>query len=301
MIDSKLYTLLKVHETGSFTRAAEQLSLTQPAVSHHIKQLEGELGVKLFYRSEAGLRPTAEGEIVLKYARRLQALHEQLSRELKDEQRRITRLTVGVTHTAESNFIAEALAEYCAAHEGVSIKIITDTINNLYDKLRNYELDLAMIDGAAPKDEFRSVLLDTDFLVLAVSNNNPLALRSSVTLRDIKKERMILRLPTSATRNLFVSHLESRNMSIDEFHVVLEVDNIATIKDLIRRDFGISILPKSVCLDELKKKKITVLPIENLSMIRETNMVYRPDFEHVEILKDIAAAYNETGKLYKTS
>ena len=82
--------------------------------------------------------------------------------------------------------------------------------------------------------------------------------------------------------------------------MVLEVDNIATIKDLIRRDFGISILPKSVCLDELKKKKITVLPIENLSMIRETNMVYRPDFEHVEILKDIAAAYNETGKLYKT-
>lgn len=262
MIDSKLYTLLKVHETGSFTRAAEQLSLTQPAVSHHIKQLEGELGVKLFYRSEAGLRPTAEGEIVLKYARRLQALREQLSRELKDEQRRITRLTVGVTHTAESNFIAEALAEYCAAHEGVSIKIITDTINNLYDKLRNYELDLAMIDGAAPKDEFRSVLLDTDFLVLAVSNNNPLALRSSVTLRDIKKERMILRLPTSATRNLFVSHLESRNMSIDEFHVVLEVDNIATIKDLIRRDFGISILPKSVCLDELKKRKSPCFPLK---------------------------------------
>ena len=97
-----------------------------------------------------------------------------------------------------------------------------------------------------------------------------------MTLRDIKKERMILRLPTSATRNLFVSHLESHNMSIDEFHVVLEVDNIATIKDLIRRDFGVSILPKSVCLDELKKKKITVLPIENLSMIRETNMVYRP-------------------------
>ena len=300
MIDSKLYTLLKVHETGSFTRAAEQLSLTQPAVSHHIKQLEGELGVKLFFRSEIGLGPTAEGEIVLKYARRLQALREQLSRELKDEQRRITRLTVGVTHTAESNFIAEALAKYCTAHEGVSI-IITDTINNLYDKLRNYELDLAMIDASAPKGEFRSILLDTDFLVLAVSNNNPLASRSSVTLRDIKKERMILRLPTSATRNLFVSHLESRNMSIDEFHVVLEVDNIATIKDLIRRDFGISILPKSVCLDELKKKKITVLPIENLSMIRETNMVYRPDFEHVEILKDIAAAYNETGKLYKTS
>lgn len=301
MLDPKLCTLLKVCELGSFTRAAELLSLTQPAVSHHIKQLEKELDVKLFYRAENSLKPTAEGEIVLKYARRLQALYDQLSQELKDEQRRITRLTVGVTHTAESNFIAEALAQYCAAHEGVSIKIITDTINNLYDKLRNYELDLAMIDGIAPRGEFNSILLDTDFLVLAISNNNPLAAKSSVTLREIKKERMILRLPTSATRNLFVSHLESQNMSIDEFHVVLEVDNIATIKDLIRRDFGVSILPRSVCLDELKKKKITVLPIETLSMIRETNMVYRPDFEHEEILRDIVAAYNETGKLYKPS
>ncbi len=197
MLDPKLCTLLKVCELGSFTRAAELLSLTQPAVSHHIKQLEKELDVKLFYRAENSLKPTAEGEIVLKYARRLQALYDQLSQELKDEQRRITRLTVGVTHTAESNFIAEALAQYCAAHEGVSIKIITDTINNLYDKLRNYELDLAMIDGIAPRGEFNSILLDTDFLVLAISNNNPLAAKSSVTLREIKKERMILRLPKS--------------------------------------------------------------------------------------------------------
>ena len=119
-----------------------------------------------------------------------------------------------------------------------------------------------------------------------------------VTLNDLKKEKMILRLPNSGTRNLFVSHLESNGMSIDDFNVILEVDNIATIKDLIRREFGVSILPKSACLDELKKGKISLLPVENLSMTREINLVYHMDFGHARILHDIFKTYNETVKLY---
>jgi len=87
-------------------------------------------------------------------------------------------------------------------------------------------------------------------------------------------------------------------MSIDEFNVIMEVDNIATIKDLIRRDFGVSILAKSACLDEIKKKKLTALPVENLSMIRDVNIIYHNDFEHVNILQNIVKMYNETSKLY---
>lgn len=86
-------------------------------------------------------------------------------------------------------------------------------------------------------------------------------------------------------------------MTIEDFNVILEVDNIATIKDLIKRDFGVSILAKSVCIDELRKGKITVLPIENLSMIREINIIYHCDFEHNDILRNIIKVYNDTVKL----
>lgn len=72
-------------------------------------------------------------------------------------------------------------------------------------------------------------MLDTDSLILAVSNHNPLSKKSIVTLEELKKQRLILRLPDSATRNLFISHLESNNVSIDELNVTLEVDNVATI------------------------------------------------------------------------
>ena len=67
MIDSKLYTLLAVVESNSYTRAAEQLSLTQPAVTQHIKQLEKELGVKILNRVGNDIKPTSEGNIVIKY------------------------------------------------------------------------------------------------------------------------------------------------------------------------------------------------------------------------------------------
>ena len=74
--------------------------------------------------------------------------------------------------------------------------------------------------------------------------------------------------------------------------MLLQINNIATIKDLIRRDIGVSVLAKSACLDDLKKKKIVNLPIENLSMTREINIVYTQDFEHFSILNDIVHEYN---------
>lgn len=296
MLDSKLETLLTVNEKRNFTRAAEELSLTQPAVSHHINLLERELGVTIFHRNKDGIKITAEGEIVVKYAKRIKALYSSMSDEISGEQGHITKLRVGITHTAESNMITEVLAKYGSENNGVSITIIADSINNLYDMLSNYELDLAIAEGKIHGTGISSILLDTDYLVCVVSNNNPLAKKSMVTLRDIKKEKMILRLPNSGTRNLFVSHLESINMSISQFDVVLEVDNIATIKDLIRKDMGISILAHSACLDELRKGKITVLPIENLSMIRETNIIYNQSFEHAEILQDIIKIYREIVK-----
>ena len=294
MLDQKYTTFLTAAELGSFTRAAEQLSLTQPAVSHHIGQLELQLNVTLFLRKRGRILLTPEGEIVLQYVRRMKALEKQMDAELRSADRRLTRLRVGITHTAESNLITEVLAKYGQENAGVSITIITDTIKNLYDAMDHFELDLAVVDSVSPSSELNSLMLDTDCIVCVLSNNNPLSRHAMVTLEDLKKERMILRLPSSATRKLFEAHLLSVGMSIDAFDVAMEVDNIATIKDLIRKDLGVSILARSACMDELRKGKLTALPIENLSMVRQMNLVYRKDFSHMELLYEILRLYHDT-------
>ena len=298
MLDPKLKTLICTAEQKSFTSAAKLLSLTQPAVSHHIRLLEEELGVKIFARNKNELILTPEGEIVLRGARRMNAICERIYSELSDKTHCLTRLRVGITHTAESNLMTEVLARYSQSVEHMTIKIITDTINNLYAMLENYELDLAITDGKPVGRELRSLLLDTDYLVCVMSNENQLASREMVTLGELKKQKMILRLPTSATRILFESQLDGIGESIADFDILLEVDSVAAIKDLIRKNLGVSILAKSACMDELNKGKLTALPIENLSMVRETNLVYHDDFGHEEILKSIMKVYRETARAY---
>ena len=296
MLDNRLYTLLAVAETQNFTRAAQLRALTQPAVSHHISQLEKELGVPLISRRRGMNVLTPEGEIVTRYARRMRAIGEKMLTELSGVEGRLVRVRVGITHTSESNLIAEALAKYGSENKGIIITIITDNINNLYDSVENYDLDLAIVDGRPRNTPLNSLLLDTDSLVCVMSNNNPLARHAMVTLEDLKREKLILRLPSSGTRMLFESHLMSVNESIDDFEVTLEVDNIATIKDLIRKDLGVSVLARSACMDEIRKGKIVSLPIENLSMIRETRVVYRSDFPHMEVLSGFIRRYQELAR-----
>lgn len=299
MLSTQMETLLSVVEQGSFTRAAEALSLTQPAVSHHIRQLEQDLNIPIFIRGKGALKLTDKGEIAVKYARRLKAMEQKMFLELQNADRHLTSLRVGITHTSESNITTQALAKCSSSHPGLSITITTDTINNLYTMLGNYELDLAFVEGPGVNVGFRSLMLDTDFLVCVMAVNNPLAKNALVTLADLKKQQMILRLPSSATRMLFESALLSINESIDAFNVIIQVDNIATIKDLVRKELGVSILPRSACMDELSKGKLAALPIENLSMVRETRIAYNGDFSHMDIMQEIIREYRETARMYR--
>ena len=110
MLITKTQTLITVAETRNFTKAAEILCLTQPAVSHHISQLEEELGVSLFIRKKNGLELTPEGEAAVKCAKRMGVLYNKLIKELSDIEQQPTKLSIGITHTAESNLTTEVLA-----------------------------------------------------------------------------------------------------------------------------------------------------------------------------------------------
>lgn len=293
MIDYRLMSLLKIVETGSFTKASYKLGLSQPAVSQHIRQLEEYWNVKIFDHSRNRFTLTPEGELIVRYAQRVAALSNTLRQALKNEKDRIRSLTIGITHTAESSAIIEAIAAYTNGLEKLNLKILTNTTDNLYAMLRSYELDFAFVEGKTADPAFRYIMLDTDCLVLAVPPTHKLARLNTISIEQLKKERLILRLPSSNTRSLFTASLESRGLSLDQFNVVMEIDSIAGIKDLIRRGFGVSVLARSACLDELRKGKLSVLSIEDLSMVREINVVCPKDFEHPDLIDGIVKNYIE--------
>ena len=290
MIDLKIKTLLTVAEEKNFTKAANKLNLTQPAVSHQIKELEDELQEQLFIRKKGDIIPTPLGDIVLNYARKFVAMHNKMLDDIKHNHK--INIKLGITHTAESNKITEIIGSYLINNSGLSVTVITDTTNNLYKMVENYELDLAIVDNKK-NVKLNYLPLDTDYLVCVVNNNSPLAKKKIVTLKELKKENLILRLDSSYTRKLFESTLESINESINSFKIILELDNIETIKDLVRKDMGVSILAKNTCIDEVNRKKLTILPIENLSMVRKNYIIYTDYFNYIDNVKELINHYNK--------
>ena len=296
MVDVRLISLIKIVETGSYTKAAAELALSQPAVSQHIRQLEDTLGVKIFEHAHNTLTLTEEGKIVVKYARRMAALSNNMRQALKNEKEKIRSLTIGITHTAESSTIIEALAAYISNFGDLNIKVLTFTTDKLYTSLKNYDLDFAFVEGKTNDPSLGYMMLDTDCLVLAVPPGHKLSSQSMVTVDQLKAETLILRLQNSNTRILFEAALRSQGLSIDDFNISMEIDSIATIKELVRDGFGVTVLAKSACMNEVRKGKLSVMTIENLSMMREINIVYRKDFEHQELLHEIVKEYNELQK-----
>lgn len=296
LLDDKLETFIAVCEVKNFTKAGEMLGLTQPAVSQHIKKLEEELDTQIFLRKKGEITLSQEGEIALLYAKRMHALQDKMRDKIKSAKAKIRKIRIGITHTQESGYMIEALSKMALAYENLNITFITDTIKNLYVMLENFELDVLIIEEKPSNPDFNFMVLDTDMLTCMVSSQNPLAQKQAITLNELKKQHLILRLPTSATRVKFASSLEAIGESIDNFDVVIEVDSIATIKNLVKKDIGVSILSKGACVKELQKKSLVALPIENLSMTRETTIVYHKTFNHVEIIERIAAAYHDIAR-----
>ena len=187
--------------------------------------------------------------------------------------------------------VPQVLAEYCNQTPGVHINIVTDTIKNLYDMMRSYELDVAIVDGQFPASGYTEVLLDTDYLCLVVSPIHPLARRASVAIGALQGERFIMRPKGAGTRSMFESYLSECGADIRDFNIIIEMDSVATIKELVAQDLGISVIAHSACREDEQAGRLAVVPLEKPGMVRRINMVHHQDFSHPEILEELRRLY----------
>ena len=292
MVDPKIKTLLTLVEIGNYTKTAQQLSLTQPAVSHHVRQIEEEYGIKVFHSGKKNLLLTKEGEVLVKHAKRIMAIEQKLVHALEDSKNSVRRYNVGTTITVGEYVVSQLFITYCNEHPGSHINIITDNLNNILVKLESYELDWAIVDGNVPDDGFESILLGTDKLCLVVSPDHPFAKRESVTLEELKNEKFILRSPNAGTRMLFESYLVSHSEDIRSFNILIEIDNINTIKELVYSNLGVTVMSHSACRDEEERGRLVTVPVVNFNVTREINLIYHHSFKGTEVLDEIREIYD---------
>lgn len=278
---------------GSFSAAGVKLALTPSAVAQQIHSIERELNVTLFRKGNSKLIPTQECETVMKYVTRIQALCKRMEDDIERSRHRIQHLTVGVTPSAESFALSRVLTKYAEQSPSLQITVNTGSASELCAMLKNLAIDIAVVEGDCSCSNCNSIIIDTDFLVVAVPPDSAYAKKGLITVKELQQEPLILKPHGSGTRCLLEAKLESAGLSLDQFRVMIEVDSIATIKKLVASHYGLSVLSDKACRKEVASGKICTVPLSEMNMVRNIQLLYRKDFEQDFLLKEIQRCYSE--------
>lgn len=274
MIDTRLLTFINLARLKNYTRTAEVLHMSQPAVTQHIKFLENYYNIKLFYKHEKEYLITQEGEILLEYAQKMYSLSDKTHRLLSGTGGIPKKYRLGATLTIGGYLLPEFLAAYKKKKPltglSLTVKNTTDTLNDL----QREAIDLALIEGEFPKDKFDHKLLKVDELILVASPKNRLSETQKISISKLSEAGLILREPGSGSRDFLSQKLYTIGVDLSDFNISMELGSLTAIKELVLSDAGISIISKEAVKKELAEGTLIHIPIENLKLEREFNFVY---------------------------
>jgi DNA-binding transcriptional LysR family regulator len=279
-------TFLTVCDFMNFTKAAEKLNITQPAVSQHIRHLEEDYKIKIFKYDGKKIKLTKEGEALRNAVTTIKHddlfLRDQL-KEIKKEQRN---LIFGTTLTIGEFVIPSRLAIYLQENPETTIQMIVANTYKLLKKLNNGEIDFAIIEGYFTKSEY-------DYLQYSREKYIPVCgpgYRFSGdcgTLEDLLKERLIVREPGSGTREILERILGEKNLSIQDFKNLVEISNMNAIKFLVRSNCGITFLYEAAAREEIKAGTLKEIRLPEYSVTHDFTFVWRKGSIFAERYKEL--------------
>ena len=254
----------------SFARAAEELHLTQPAISMQVKELEGAIGLPLFDRGGRKISLTTPGEYFLVHARRMLAA----LKDADDTMARMKgvesgRLTVGIVSTAKY-FVPRLLAEFRREHPAVELRLEVGNRQTLVGQLKDNEVDLAIM-GTPPRElDTRAEPFASNPLVMIAAPEHPLTRLSQVPAALLGNEVFLVREPGSGTRASMEIFLKERRIHPA---TMVEMPSNETIKQAVMADMGVSILSIHTIGLELSAGVIRMLEVEGLPLLRRWHVV----------------------------
>jgi DNA-binding transcriptional LysR family regulator len=272
--DIRLLTFITVAETKSFTKSAEILNITQPAVSQHIKFLEDEYGVNLIKKYGNKFDLTEEGFILLDYAKKIEAMYRELSMRLKNKSSIIKTYKVGASMTIGGYVLPYIIGKYKKLYDNVNILLVVNNTKEILEKLVNSELDFALVEGPFDKSKFKFIKFRDDELILAVSPHHEFAASGKVSIESVLKGNLILREKGSGTRSIFENKLLELGYKLGDINPYMEIGSIDAIKSLIESNLGYSIISQETIKKELNEGIIKKVEIEGVRIFREFNFVY---------------------------
>jgi DNA-binding transcriptional LysR family regulator len=298
----ELYSLQVFHTVAtekSFSRAAEKLLRTQPAVSLALQRLEQELGEKLIDRSGKDLILTDAGRTVLDYARRFQSLQQEMENsiaELRDNSS--GRLTIGANEST-TLYLLKHIEKYREMYPKVKVQVRRSLSSKLPNELLDGNLELGVISYDPADERIKSKVIFTDALALVVSPKHRLAHRKTVSLTDLGAENFIAHNVLSPYRAVVLREFQAHKVPL---RMDVEMPTIETIRKLVQSNLGVAFLPRMCVEQEIEQGKLCEVRVKEMHVERQIRLIYptRRGLSHaarafLEIVGERAHASREEG------
>lgn len=274
MDTKQLVAFCTVVERRSFSQAAEQLGVTQPAVSLQIRSLEQRLGRQLLDRSGRRVEPTEAGQLLYRGAQRLLALEEQLLQELGEEAEGELngRLEIGASTGPGSTVVPVVLAEFQQRHPEVQVALTVSDTQTVVEQVARRELELGVV-GAARRH--RGVSFEPFFrdeVVLAVPKGHRRA-GKTMTLDELKEEPLVLMQEGAGVRQVIEDELREHGIRLRELHVRLELGLQESARAAVLAGFGATFISRVAIEAELAAGTLAVVRVQGLEPSRDVQLV----------------------------
>ncbi|MBF0357449.1 MAG: LysR family transcriptional regulator [Magnetococcales bacterium] len=273
--DTRLRVFHAVAKHLSFTRAAEELYLTQPAVTFQIRQLEEHFDTRLFDRHHNRITMTEAGLTVFTYTERILELYRETDKAINE----MTGMTRGMVKLGASTTIGEyilptILSSYHELFPKVRVRMTVDNTRLIVRKLEDATIDIGIVEGPVQNKNINVIPCLEDELIVILPPGHPLAKFKEIPISKLKAYPFVSRDEGSGTREVIVEHFKKANINYNDLDMVLELGTTESVKAAVEGNVGFSVVSSVSINKELRLKSLTAHRIKGVSMRRMLNFVY---------------------------
>ncbi|MDK9705099.1 MAG: LysR family transcriptional regulator [Sulfuritalea sp.] len=274
MADRRLQVFHAVAKQLSFTKAAEVLFMTQPAVTFQIKQLEEHFNTRLFDRGHGRIALTPAGEVVLGYAERILGLGAELDVRLSELTGEISgSLMVGASTTIAEFMLPGILGEFKSTFPNVRSRLIVGNSESIESRVMEHTIDIGFIESLSHASNLECEVCCDDELVVICHPRFPLARHKELTPQKLLGHPFVSREPGSGTREFTENYLRHSGVALDQLNVVMELGSPIALNGVVETGLGFAIASRASVSKEQRLGDIVAIPLKP-RLIRTLSMVY---------------------------
>jgi DNA-binding transcriptional LysR family regulator len=269
----QLEHFLAVVEERTFTRAAERVGRTQPAISQSVKKLEDEVGAPLFARDLHEVSLTDAGKVLVEYARNMVRARDDAMRDVGAlKTLKAGTLNIAAHESAAVYLLPAPLRTYLRQFPDVKVGIFRSRLSDIPRQVLDRDVDVGFVKDEPKFRELKGVDVHLDEMILVASPDHRMAGRANVGVRDLGGEQFVLHHLCSATEETILRLFDEHRTPC---RIVAELFSFENIKSFVQAGIGLAIVPRITVAEELRNGSLTQIPVKELRIARRTLMIYR--------------------------